>query len=340
MLDRRQLITATLVAPVLAAARPAPLRSLGFATVTQIAPGVYATVADPRQGLECYSNGGVIAGRDATLIVEGHYQSTGADLEIEVARAVSKAPLRGVVDTHYHLDHTFGNIGYVRQGIAILAHERVGPLMTERYVAMKGAARSAVLADWRSRVEQASGPLDREHKEGDLRFMTFFADAVESATIALPTESLAATNLPTVLDLGGLTAVIEFHPGHSPTDLVVRVPERDVVFTGDLLFNAAYPVTPDADMRAWRSVLDVFSAYPRKTQFVPGHGAVCRAGNVRAQADLFDHLREHAERMKAAGASAEEAQARYRQPKRFEGYGILAWDFTIGAAMRSYFAPT
>src|SRR5215831_15938445 len=36
-------------------------------------------------------------------------------------------------------------------------------------------------------------------------------------------------------------------------DLIVWVPERDVVFTGDLLFNGAYPVSLDADMIAWRS---------------------------------------------------------------------------------------
>jgi hypothetical protein len=45
------------------------------------------------------SNDAVIAGRDATLIVEGHFFPEGAELEIEVARMVSKAPVRGAVNT-------------------------------------------------------------------------------------------------------------------------------------------------------------------------------------------------------------------------------------------------
>src|SRR5262249_56504618 len=115
-------------------------------------------------------------------------------------------------------------------------------------------------------------------------------------------------------DLGGLTAVIEFHAGHSPTDLIVQVPERNIVFTGDLFFNRAYPVTPDADMLAWRKTLDVFLTHDRRTQFVPGHGPVAAPARVREQATLLDHLREHAERMIKLGVSAEEAERRYVVP--------------------------
>ena len=340
MIDRRQLLTAALVAPVLAAARKPPFLARGFADVTQIAPGVYATIADPSNGLQCYSNGGVIAGRDAVLIVEGHFQPAGAELEIEVARLVSRAPIRGVVDTHYHLDHTFGNAGYARQGIPILAHHQVGPLMTERYAAAKGADRAATLAPWETRLQAATDPVDRGRKKGDLERMAFFTDAIASADLALPTEPLTPDDLPRRLDLGGLTVEIEFHRGHSPTDLLIRVPERNVVFTGDLLFNGSYPVTPDADMAAWRRILDLMADSGRGTRFVPGHGPVCGIEGVRDQAALFDHLREHAERMKATGTTAEEAASRYRVPRRFDRYQILSWSLTIGGAMTGYFAQS
>src|SRR5215510_7268097 len=72
----------------------APHIERGFARTMQLAEGVYVTLADPKKGLQCYSNGGVVAGRDATLIIEGHYQKEGADLEVELAHAVSKAPIR------------------------------------------------------------------------------------------------------------------------------------------------------------------------------------------------------------------------------------------------------
>lgn len=134
----------------------------------------------------------------------------------------------------------------------------------------------------------------------------------------------------------GRARVIEFHPGNTATDVIVRIPERDVVFAGDLLFNGAYPVSIDADMGAWCKALDIFSGYGRRTRFIPGHGPVCGLETVLDQCALFDDLRAHAEKMVRAGATAEEAERRYLVPERFQNYSIRSWDFTIGAAMRSY----
>jgi glyoxylase-like metal-dependent hydrolase (beta-lactamase superfamily II) len=319
-------------------AQPAssPLVDRGFAQVSKIADGIYATIANPLKGFECASNGGVIAGRDAVLIVEGHMRPAGAALELEVARMVSKAGIRGALDTHFHLDHTFGNAAYAEQRIPILAHERVAPLMKERYADLKSVDKAPLLAPYEKRLAQAADENEKQHRQGDLADWKRMYSEIDAVTLAFPTEHLASAHLPTRIDLGGLTAVIEFHPGHSPTDLIIRVPERNVVFTGDLLFDRIYPVALDADMLAWRKVLDRFAAYDRATQFVPGHGAVCGLDNIRDQAALFDDLRAHAEKMIRSGATAEEAERRYTVPKRFEGY-YVHWNFSIGAAMQHYF---
>src|SRR5437867_11820141 len=118
---RRQLLLAGLAVPGLGAKRtvPEPVFDRGFARVTQIADGVYATIADVSKGPQCASNGGVISGRDAVLIVEGHFQPAGAALEIEAARAISKSPVRAAIDTHFHFDHSFGNPAYSAARIPI-----------------------------------------------------------------------------------------------------------------------------------------------------------------------------------------------------------------------------
>src|SRR5271156_2382248 len=145
--NRRQFLMAAVAAPAVAVAQEssAPLLDRGFAKVTRIADGVYATIAGPG-GQQCLSNGAVIAGRDASLIVEGHFFPEGAELEIEVARMVSKAPVRAAVNTHYHLDHTFGNIAYEREKIPIMAHERAPALMRERYAALQHVDKRPLLA--------------------------------------------------------------------------------------------------------------------------------------------------------------------------------------------------
>lgn len=339
-LDRRQFLLAGFTGAALAAQKrdTTPLLDRGFAQVTRIAPGVYVTIADVSKGPQCVSNGGVIAGRDALLIVEGHMQPAGAALEIEVARMVSKAAIRGAVDTHFHYDHTFGNLGYAEQGISILAHEKVAPLMKEHYAALKGVDKAPLLAPLEKKIAEAADATDRKHKEEDLVAWKRMHEAIDSTTLAFPTELLATAQLPKRIDLGGLTALIEFHPGHTLTDLIIRVPEHDVVFTGDLLFNRSYPVAIDADMIAWRKVLDLFAGYNPRTQFVPGHGPVCGMETVRDQQDLFDDLRGHAEKMLRSGATAEEAERRYIVPEQFQDYRLAYWGLRIAAAMQSYFA--
>jgi glyoxylase-like metal-dependent hydrolase (beta-lactamase superfamily II) len=338
--NRRQFLLAGLTAPVLVPAEPAkaPLVDRGFAQVTEFAPGVYVTIADGSKGRECASNGGVLAGRDGVLIIEGHMQPAGAALEVEVARMVSKAPIRAAIDTHFHFDHTFGNLAYAEQRIPILAHEDVTSLMKKQYATVKGADKAPLLAPAEKKVSQAPDDTDRKHKEEDLAFFKSMYATIDGTTLAYPTELLAPSQLPKRIDLGGLTAVIEFHPGHTSTDLIIRVPEHDLVFAGDLLFNGAYPVSIDADMIAWRKVLDVFAAYGRGTRFVPGHREMCGLDTVREQAALMDDLRAHAEKMIRAGASAAEAERRYKVPQRFQHCQIHSWGLTVEAAMRSYFS--
>ena len=309
-----------------------------FARTSRIADGVHVTIAEPKKGLQCYSNGGVISGRAATLIVEGHFTKEGADLEIEQAHAVSKGPIRGVIDTHWHLDHTFGNVGYAARGIPILAHEDVGRLMKQNYAPFPASERASRLARWEQRLREATDPVDKARKAVDLERWTWILDSINAATLAFPTEPLAAASLPMAIDLGGLTAVIEFHRGHSATDLIIRVPERDIVFTGDLLFTHALPVVSDSDFLAWRRVLDLFAAYPKATRFVPGHGAIGSVYDVREQAALMDDLRHHAEEMIRTGASVDEAELRYVVPKAFRDFEVLCWAFTVGGAMRTLYA--
>jgi cyclase len=337
--DRRQFLLAAVGAPVVAVAQQgsAPLMDRGFAQVTRVADGVYVTIAGPG-GPQCLSNGAVIAGRDASLIVEGHFFPEGAELEIEVARMVSKAPVRAAVNTHYHLDHTFGNIAYERRKIPILAHERAPALMKERYAALQHVDKAPLLAPLQQKIASARDPVEKQRYSSDLSAMKWMYDAIDRVSLAYPTELLGRADLPKKIDLGGLTVVIEHQVGHTPTDLVVRVPQRDIVFTGDLLFEKSYPVAFDGDMLSWRKALDGLAGYGRGTRFVPGHGPICGVEVVHEFADLIDDLHGHSEKMIRAGAGVEEATRRYAVPPRFEKFGMFSWDWAIGGAMRNYYA--
>jgi glyoxylase-like metal-dependent hydrolase (beta-lactamase superfamily II) len=343
-IGRRQFLASTIAAPALLTRRTlawspdAAVLEKPFARATKEGDGLYITIANPPGGPQCLSNGGVLAGRDAVLLVEGHMQPAGAQFELELAKLVSNRPIRGAVNTHFHPDHSFGDSAYVAAKVPVIAQDTAPALIKSKYEALKTADRAALLRPYQDRLAAATTDAATRRAKDDIGAMQWMFSAIDSTELTYPTELLSIDKPPTRIDLGGLTAVLECHRGHTPTDVVVRVPERDVLFVGDLLFRREYPVCIDADMLAWRKVLDPMAAEPPSMRFVPGHGPICDRESVREFIAVLDDLHAHAEKMIAAGASPSEAEDRYVIPAAFSQYPQYWWDWRIGAAMRSYYA--
>jgi glyoxylase-like metal-dependent hydrolase (beta-lactamase superfamily II) len=71
-------------------------------------------------------------------------------------------------------------------------------------------------------------------------------------TLAYPTELLGSAGTPKTINLGEITVLIEHQVGHTPTDPMVRVPQRDIVFTCDLLFEKSrHPLDIPRKFSAW-----------------------------------------------------------------------------------------
>ncbi len=310
-----------------------PLVDKGFAAVRKVGAGVYATISDPSKGLDTLCNGGFIVGSDAALLIEGFRAPSGAAFQLEVLRTVSRLPVRAAVDTHYHFDHSMGNAHYGAHGIPVWAHAKAAPLMVQNYANLQGQDKTALLEPLQKRVRDAASETERQRAQSDLNAYQLVFQTIDSTVVALPNHPLDPSKLPTTVDLGGIKALIETYPGHTPTDIIVRVPEQNIVFTGDLLFNAWYPVTFDADISAWRATLAKFAGFPKDTLFVPGHGQVCGQEGIATLRAVFDDLAAQASKMYQAGVPVEEAQKRYVVPEQFKNFPIFAWSFTVGATI-------
>lgn len=316
---------------------PQPLTDKGFASIRKIGNGVYATISDLSKGLDTLSNGGFLVGTDAALLIEGFRTPAGASFQHAALRQVSAVPVRAALDTHYHFDHTLGNAFYGTQGIPVWAHEKAAPLMFNVYGPEKTPARVETLAAVEKRIKDAPSEAEREHAKGDLKALTMFFNSLDSSVVSLPNRSLEPSKLPLTVDLGGIHAVIESYPGHTPSDLIIRVPQRNIIFTGDLLFNAWYPATFDANMSGWRKTLETFSGFDKETLFVPGHGQLCGQEGIATLRAVFDDFAEQAGKMYKAGIPVVEAQQRYIVPERFKSFPIFAWSFCIGPAIAKFY---
>jgi cyclase len=317
-----------------------PIVDKGFASVRKIGEGLYATISDPSKGFQTVCNGGFLAGKDGALLIEGFISVVGAAFQMDALRLVSQVPVKGALDTHYHYDHSMGNAFFGANGIPLWAHANTAKRIVESYGAIQGADKAVFLSPLEKAIKEAKTETARKHREDYLAHVTSVFNVSNSTVLALPNRPIDPSKLPMKVDLGGITAVIESYPGHSGTDIVVRVPEQNVVYAGDLLFSGMYPVTFDtqATVSGWRQTLKTFASWDKDTLFVPGHGPVCGQEGIALLRALFDDIEEQAQRMHKAGVSATEAADLYEIPEKYKNIAIFAWDFSIGPTITKLYA--
>ena len=317
-----------------------PLVDRGFASVRKIGDGLYATISDPSKGFQTVCNGGFLVGKDGALLIEGFISAAGAAFQMDALRMVSQIPVKCALDTHYHYDHSTGNAFFGANGIPLWAHVNTAKRIVENYGAMQGADKAAILGPLEKAIKEAKTETARKRREEYLAHVTTVFSVANSSVLALPNRPIDPSKLPMKVDLGGVTAVIESHPGHSGTDVIVRVPEQNVVYAGDLLFSSMYPVTFDtqATVSGWRQTLKTFASWDKDTVFVPGHGPICGQEGVALSRALFDDIEDQAQKMHKAGVPAAEAADLYVVPEKYKKVAIFAWDFSIAPTITKLYA--
>jgi cyclase len=226
-----------------------------FFTLHQLGAGVWAAISSPEG--KAGSNAGFVIGSDGVLVVDTFEDPAAAQALLKEIHTKTQLPVRYVVNTHYHLDHVAGNGVYKDAGVVILAQANV--------------------RDW-------------EHTEN----LKFFGDKITPQQ----KQAVEAYVLPSIvyrdgvdLYLGDRKIVVRVLPGHTGGDSVVVVPDAEVVFTGDMFWNHSLPNLIDADTQAQIASNDAFLKDYALASFVPGHGEVGKAADVRAFKDYLVALR-------------------------------------------------
>lgn len=196
----------------------------------------------------------VVGGSDGMLVVDTFASSAAARPLLEDVRRLG-GPLRWAVNTHQHFDHTFGNGAFSEAGAELVAHEDVVRTLP------------AYAEEVRREVRDQ---LASEPDEPDGRWA-----ALAATEVVVPTRTFSSV---AVLDLGDRQVEL-VHPGrgHTSGDLVVRVPDADVLLAGDLVEEARGAVPgfgEDCWPLEWPQTLDtVLQLTGSGTIVVPGHGA-------------------------------------------------------------------
>ncbi|MFC7493497.1 MULTISPECIES: MBL fold metallo-hydrolase [unclassified Nocardioides] len=229
----------------------------------------------------------LVGGDRGLLVVDTHASELAARGVIDDVRRLGAGRIVGVVNTHEHFDHTFGNGAFRDEygDIPIHAHEV--------------AAERTVPAG-----ERIKGLYDEEPDDPH-------RDEVQATTIVPADRTFSSA---VALDLGDRQVEL-VHPGrgHTGGDLVVRVPDADVVLAGDLVEESAIRghvpgFGPDCYPMDWPLSLDiVLGLTAAATVVVPGHGAPVDREFVEDQRNTIGVVAETIRDLATRGVPLDEA---------------------------------
>jgi len=253
-------------------------------TVKKIGEGIYAAIG--ADGGKAGSNAGFIVGSNGVVVVDTFEDVAPArDLLAEI-RKVTNLPIRFVVNTHYHLDHTGGNAVFAEAGATILAQRNLRGWLRTENLKFFGANPKP---EQKAMVEALVLPDE------------VYSDAVD-------------------IYLGTRQIKVRYMLGHTGGDSVVTVPDADVVFAGDLVWQKHLPNLIDATTSDWVKTLEKLLADHPSGTFVSGHGDVASAADVRDFHDYLVALRDAIAKAQSAGKS-DQALVDAVLPQLKEKYG-------------------
>ena len=245
--------------------------------LTKIAKNVYSYV-DVKDGSAANSfaaNAGIVVGKDGIVVVDTLISAKEAQRFIKDIRKISGKPILFVIDTHYHLDHTFGNAEFAKLGAVIVAH-----------------------ANCRENMIKNGEDTLKNVKEYGLT-----PEQMEGTVIAYPT--LTFTDKMSI-DLGDESVdLIYVASSHTTGNILVRIPNKKVLFTGDILFTDFHPYMADGDIPGWVRNIDYIETLD-VDRIIPGHGPLSEQKDL---SDMKNYLLAFDSKAKELSAHSNDTKA-------------------------------
>ena len=273
-------------------------------------------------------NIGFLVGSDAVLVVDSEFKELVPGI-LQQIQSVSDKPIKYLVNTHHHGDHTGGNEGF-RPFAVILAHENV---------------RKRMLASPQTILKEYPAYLEDAKKKGNAEDVKFLEDAIAWAK-KVKVEEIAA---PVVtfdsevrVHVGDETiGVWHTPPAHTDGDSVIFFEKARVLHMGDVFFNRIVPfidVSAGGSAKGYLAAIDaVVARVPADVKIIPGHGEATDLAGLREARQYMADVLEAARQARAAGKTKEQflASADLPKYKSYDGYGerfkdncAAAWDDT------------
>jgi glyoxylase-like metal-dependent hydrolase (beta-lactamase superfamily II) len=220
-------------------------------------------------------NIGLVVTEDGAFMIDDQYAPL-TDRILEAVRSITDQPVKFVLNTHWHGDHTGGNENLAERGTLVVAHDNVRERMSSEQV-----------SEFFGRTTPAS-------PDGALPVVTFN----DTVTFHLGDQTIHAFHVP---------------HAHTDGDSVVVLPDVNVIHAGDVVFYGLYPFV---DVDSGGSLPGMISAVETiaeradaETTIIPGHGPIIDREQLMQYHAMLETVHERLEAAIANGRSLEEIQA-------------------------------
>jgi glyoxylase-like metal-dependent hydrolase (beta-lactamase superfamily II) len=226
----------------------------------------------------------VLNGPDGKFVVDTFVAPAWPKLKDALA-GLGNTPVRYVIDTHWHFDHTDNNAPLHAAGATVLAHENTKKRMAEPH----------------------DLPVLYRGPDGALAGLHFDPSPAD----ALPQQTFAASYK---LQANGETLALQhFASAHTDSDIYVHFQEASVISMGDTFFNGMYPyIDPGTGGKITGMIAasdKILSLAGNDTKIVPGHGPLGNKADLTKFLDMLITTRDRVQKLKSAGKSAQQAVA-------------------------------
>ena len=262
----------------------------------EVSEGVYAYIQP--DGSWYINNTGFLVSRQGVISIDACSTERRTRAYLDAIAAVTSQPVRTLVSTHHHGDHTYGNCLF--PGATIVGHARC----REEVLAAGPPANRGVWddVDW-----------------GDLEVAPPFLTYEDTIT----------------LWAGGLRCEVRYvgTPAHTTNDSVLFIPDRSVLFAGDLVFNGGTPFLLMGSIAGAIEVLEQVIRPLGAETIIPGHGPACGPGVID---DVLGYLRL-VQVIAAQGTEAGLTPLQAAREADLGGYaGLLDAERIVGNLHRAY----
>ncbi len=274
----------------------------------RVADGIYYATSSGTMSVG--SNSPIILTANEALIVDSSITPASGRALAQDLKAITDKPIRYVVDSHYHYDHSFGNQVFDRDA-QVIGHQNTlvrMPGSMEQFTYLNSVRPIPErVASLKERIAKESDPEQRATLERQVASSLAYLEQVKEIRVTVPNLTFSDG---ITITRGGRDMQIKYlGRGHTDTDVVVFLPKERIVATGDLM-ESIISYMGDSYPEDWIATLERLKALDFDT-VMPGHGVVFTGKNkITAFQQYLRDVIAQVSAFRKQGLSAEDAAAR------------------------------